>query len=1243
MRSAHLIAHFPMDDPQNIGKNTVNESQPAQVMGEKPPVVRSVNGRKAAMFFGGDYGNSYMELDSNIFKDITDKEGITVCAWVCPSKGRSTWERIIDFGKGETGPYMFLTRDLRGVCLCDSEIPAASSKGMKTSEWTFVAFSVSGTGLGVRSNAGPIIYKNGAVSANGEVSQTASGSYRVLRNFFDSFGDADNFSKSYIGHSQFPADNDFSGAITDLKIYDKALSEKEVINVMCESLSDAQILTIAQEKFLNPPKKTVTGNIGLQTSLMENKVSVEWASSNETLLSSKGVFGDVKEVTKVVLTATLTCGSQVMTREFAVTMVPKNIAPYELTVHADEKLIDISDTIYGLFFEDINHAADGGIYAEMVQNRSFENFTFDTYDTTSGENGASTGRNFEPLKFWFGDLEKISVMEKGGLNEFFSLDDKETNCHYIRAQKGAVIYNHGYCDNNMKPSMRVNKDEKYYLTLYARGVNGNDAEIDFVLVDENDNEVSNVVTVKTNGSDWNKYEADVLLGKEKSVAKLKITFKGEADADMISLMPGNVWGAEKEVTSETANNNYMGNPNYRLRRDLVEALRDLHPTFMRFPGGCISEGSFIWDNVYDWKESVGDVAVRKENFNVWGYVMTMGLGYMEYFQLSEDLGAYPLPVMACGVLCQARSDYANPAGGKLRDKYISNFTDLIDFAISTDFEGNKWAKLRKDMGHEAPFELHHLGVGNENWGSEFFANFEIFREAIDRHMAENYPGYELTIVSTAGAQADDDAYKYGWKFLAGYMEGGDRIAFTDGKTSIEEDVTWYKYRKDHLDTIVDEHYYRANDYLIENADRYNYYQRAYKEDGTLDEPKTPKVFVGEYASNDKNTLAGAVAEAAVMTGFEKNSDVVRLAATAPLFNKVGTDGTYRWTPDCIWFDDDKVWRTPTYFVQQMFAGKLGKEVVKTEFLTYEDGKKKELKPGGGIVVAAEGDVLLKSIRVVKNNGEELLSQDFTKELSSEFKLIPGMNTGALGNFENGLRLSGDGVTGFYVDGGNWSNYKIELKAEKMTEESVIKIGSGLRLTGGSFVKKNIDMIEYCVGDPISGTGIKVFKTGKEGYVMGDYSSSVYAGNLRSCFDKKLPVSKEINVCVSYGYDKDDEYSAYTQIDGSSYAHLTYKLETYNRDVFNSVTRDEEKLYLKLVNTDDFSKKLKINFEGTQTESVADITTLAGDSKNSGTPNINSADGEVIIPVSSKGNIDNGVLQLNLMPNSVVVVEAAMKK
>lgn len=358
----------------------------------------------------------------------------------------------------------------------------------------------------------------------------------------------------YIGRSQFGVDPDFCGAISDFRIYENALNDQDIIQLMCNSLTDEQIIKLAKDKYLPTPDKIINTDIDLPKTLINGKVNVEWSCDKADLINSDGKVTPSAEAAGVVITAKLSCGELTDCKTFKATVLPKDIAPYELTVHGDKEVLDISKTLYGLFYEDINNAADGGIYAEMIQNRSFEAFEYDTYDVRSGENGISTGRNHTPLRFWFGDTDKVAVKNQGGLNEHFNLEDADTNAYYVEVEANTTLYNRGYCDNTHKLSMNLKEGNEYY-------------------------------------------------------------------------------------------------------------------------------------------------------FTVWGYMMTMGLGYMEYFQLSEDLNAEPLPVMACGVLCQARSDYANPAGGKLQKKYIDNFIDLIDFAISTDFENNKWAALRKEMGHEAPFGL----------------------------------------------------------------------------------------------------------------------------------------------------------------------------------------------------------------------------------------------------------------------------------------------------------------------------------------------------------------------------------------------------------------------------------------------------------------------------------------------------------------------------------------------------------
>jgi len=1233
-----LIAHYGFNDAENIGKDLSGFGNDATPEGTSKPIIESVGGRLAITLAGGEHGSSFMKLPVGFLKDINDLTGITVSTWVYLRKGTNVWERLFDFGENSSGPYLFLSRNLRGVCFSDGDLVADAGRTYSSGEWLHVAMSVKGTEGGTLSSAGPVIYVNGEVVADGSISQTSSGTYKKLRNWFETFSDSTGYSNNYIGRSQHDVDPDFNGSLTDFRVYKAGLTQDEVIEVMCESLTDREIVQLAKDKYLSFPITVVTSNVSLSSSLMGGKVSVTWKSSEEAVLSNDGIVGDVDIPKGVTLTAILNKGDDKTEKDFSVSVLPKGVPSHHLTIDGSQEVLDISKTLYGLFYEDINNAADGGIYAELVQNRSFESFVFDTYSHASGECGCSSGRNHEPLHAWFGDIEKVIVNNTGGLNEFFGITDQDVNSHYISVPSGSTITNRGFTDSNNHCAMFIRNENLYDFTIWAKAEHG--GSITLQLQDQDGEGISDSITVQIeSGNTWKKYGVDskiTLTGRKTILGQLALTFNGEISIDMVSLMPRDVWGAGEEERSTTAHSNYKGNPNYRLRKDLVNALADLHPTFLRFPGGCISEGSYIWENVYEWKDSVGDIEVRKENFNVWGYMMTMGLGYMEYFQLAEDLNATPLPVMACGVLCQARSDYVHPAGGELRDAFVKSFTDLIDFAISTDFEKNEWAALRKSMGHAAPFDLHYLGVGNENWGTEFFANFEYFKAAIDEYMDKHYPGYELHILSTVGAQADDDAYQEGWKFLSGNLSGSATVNFTDGKTVTEETVTWYEKQPNYMDTIADEHYYRSNEYLLNNADRYNYYYRAYQPDGSLDERETSKVFVGEFASTDKNTLAGAIAEAAIMTGFEQNSDVVRLAAYAPLFNKVLTDGTYRWTPDLIWFDDESVWYTPNYYVQHLFAKYIGNKLLGTSFSAYQNGNLTELTPRGGIEIAAgNADVHVKSVRVIENKSEKiLLDQDFTKELNAEWEIIPG-SIGYKIDSDKGLVLQAQngGLNGLYIINESWTDYRVEVNATKAGGSDGFYVGVGL--TDISPEKKNV--LEYAVGYNGNATGVKVYKEGVQGYMLGDYSSSTAAGNLRSSCYEELTDHTLYTISVQYGGETGDRLiCSYT--DGTFTSKvLDYKLEAYNSDIFNSVTKDDQHVYVKLVNSDPFEKTTKISLKDIHVAAGGKMVTVAGDESLVHTPNVNKKNAEKVVPFETNIKIDDHSTVVTLAANSVNII------
>ncbi|AUO06232.1 alpha-L-arabinofuranosidase [Paenibacillus jamilae] len=1238
-----IIARYKFDDAENVGKDSSGQGNDGIASGTAAPKISHTTGRAALALEGGPNGTSYIQLPSDLFKDVSDNTGVTVTAWVNFGRFTDMWERVFDFGKSHTGPYMFMTRNLRGTLFTEADLSVDPGRGFVRDEWMHIALSVIGTEGGTLSSAGPVVYVNGEVAADGSISQTSSGNYAKLRKWFETFADSTNYSNNFIGRSQHAADVDFAGLVSDFRIYKAGLTADEVIEVMCDSLTDEEIVKLARDKYLSFPTTIITKDISLPTVLMGGRVEVTWKSSQPSILSDNGQVQAITSAEGVTVTALLTRGSSRIEESFEVSVLPEQLPPYTLTIHGNKEVVDVSEVMYGLFYEDINNAADGGIYAELVQNRSFESFEFDTYSHASGECGCSTGRNRNPLFAWSGDTDKMNPQHSGGLNEFLGAKDKDVNSYYVTVADGATIRNKGFSDSNQNCAMSIQEGAKYEFTIWAKA--DSTGTITLQLQDSKEKDISDSVTVQVEGgSTWKKYGVDsklVLTGTATVLGQLALTFEGDISIDMVSLFPQDVWGAGEEEQSPSAHANYQGNPNYRLRKDLVNALVGMHPKFLRFPGGCISEGSFIWENVYDWKESIGDIELRKENFNVWGYMMTMGLGYMEYFQLAEDLNAAPLPVMACGVLCQARSDYAHPAGGALREYYIKNFTDLIDFAISVDFEHNEWAAMRKKMGHEAPFDLRYLGVGNENWGTEFFANFEVFKTSIDEYMEKNYPGYELHIISTVGAQADDDAYQQGWKFLSGNMKGSAKVAFADGNQVTEETVTWYEKQKDYMDTIADEHYYRSNEYLLNNVDRYNYYYRAYNADGSVNWKETSKVFVGEYASTDKNTLAGAVAEAAVMTGFENNADVVRLAAYAPLFNKVLTDGTYRWTPDCIWFDDETVWFTPNYYVQQMYAQYLGDKVLATSFSTYKNGKPIDLIPQGGIEIATgNAEVVVKRVTVTSNkDGSVLLDQDFTKELNSLWKVIPGSVGSTL---EEGkglvLKAQDSGLNGLYILNDSWNNYKVEVVASRLSGTDGFYVGIGL--TDITTEKKNV--IEYAIGYGGNATGVKVYKQGIEGYTMGDYSSSTAAGNLRAASYEELADNTDYTITVNYGGETGNNLiCSYT--DGKTTSKvLDYKLEAYNRDVFNSVTQDAEHVYVKLVNADNVDKATQLNLEDLNVESSAKLITLTGDSSLVHVPNVNKKNDEKVVPTEQQITLHTDSVLLQLPANSVNVLVLDLK-
>ena len=526
-----------------------------------------------------------------------------------------------------------------------------------------------------------------------------------------------------------------------------------------------------------------------------------------------------------------------------------------LEVNTTKTIAKIQPTMYGVFFEDINFAADGGLYAEMIKNRSFE---FQT-----------------PLMGWKQPNSDIhSFNKQSGIATTIHDSQNKTNPNFCRVSinddKGFEIINEGF------RGMGIKKDAKYNLSLKAANTNGTIQKIIIQFIDK-DKKVLGETSITPTDKNWKKYTAQLIPTQTEAKAQLKITFQGTGtiDLDMISLFPEETW-----------NNRKNG-----LRKDIVQLLYDMKPGFLRFPGGCIVEGRTLAER-YQWKKTVGDVENRETLINRWNvefkhkpapdYFQSFGLGFFEYFQLAEDIGAAPLPILSCGIACQFNTGELVPLAEL--DPYVKDALDLIEFANGD--VNTPWGKVRADMGHPKPFNLKHIGVGNEQWGPQYIERYKIFEKAIK----DKYPN--IIIVSGAGPSPEGDYFVYGMQELK--------------KLNAQ---------------IVDEHYYKDPKWFRENATRYDNYDR-----------KGPKVFAGEYAAqsvatvspDNKNNWECAFSEAAFMTGLERNAEVVHLTSYAPLMAHAEA---WQWTPDMIWFNNLESYGTANYYVQKLFSNNKGTDLL----------------------------------------------------------------------------------------------------------------------------------------------------------------------------------------------------------------------------------------------------------------------------------------------------------------------------
>ena len=503
----------------------------------------------------------------------------------------------------------------------------------------------------------------------------------------------------------------------------------------------------------------------------------------------------------------------------------------------------VQSTMYGIFFEDINYAADGGLYAELVMNRSFE----------------------FPNAFAGWDISgKVMLKDDGPFDK---------NPHYVRLAPAG----HG--------------GQEYRFSVWARVPDGGKAKLWVDIVDNatmSDDQKLGNTSVDVSGKEWKKYTAIIKPKRTFAKAHLRIwgDSKATTDVEHVSLFPVNTWKGRENG----------------MRQDLAQALNDMHPGVFRFPGGCIVEGTDL-ETRYQWKNSVGPVENRPLNENRWHYTFTQryfpnyyqsyGLGFFEFFQLCEDFGCEPLPVISCGLSCQFQNPDPTKPGVHVPvdqlDDYIQDALDLVEFAngdVTT-----KWGKVRADMGHPEPFNLKFLGVGNEQWDyDEKHGGFgPVFTERLKKFsdaLRAKYP--TLKLIGTTGPNSE------GWDF----------------------DLLQPRMKELKVD-LYDEHYYRNEEWFLSHGLRYDTYDR-----------KGPRVFAGEYACHGKgkkwNHYETSLYEAAHMTGIERNADLVHMATYAPLFAHV--EG-WQWRPDAIWYDNLRSFKSVSYYVQQLFAMNKGTNVL----------------------------------------------------------------------------------------------------------------------------------------------------------------------------------------------------------------------------------------------------------------------------------------------------------------------------
>lgn len=817
-------------------------------------------------------------------------------------------------------------------------------------------------------------------------------------------------------------------------------------------------------------------------------------------------------------------------------------ANYTLAVDASDEIHDISDLLFGAFFEDINFAADGGLYAEMVANRSFE-FTA----LAQGDN----------LYNWLkvNDAEiMVTQISKDCLNE--------NNPSYLimknASDNKAGVENIGFLDG-----MSIEKDAKYNLSFYAKAPADYEGSVEACLTVNG--ETVGMATVTGVTDEWKKFEVSLTSSVDANdgVTLQILIDKGEVHFDMISLFPEDT---------------YKGREN-GLRADMCQLLEELQPKFLRFPGGCVIEG-YDEMTAYDWKDSIGvgddglplefngtygDVAARTQGVNIWTNIsttddllpsfMSYGLGFYEYFQLAEDIGAVGVPVLNAGLYCQARGKGALPMDSDQFKQYVQDMHDLIEFCRGD--VNSTWGKVRAALGHPEPFELKYICIGNENWGQDYYDRYSAFLESFNEAKAKNPELYEgLELIYSSGV---DDGIS-GADYLASYEYAKNELNAM-GSTNADD-----------FAGATDHHYYNDPVWFYENADYYDEdnYSRTVENMTDSIYGGAIKVFLGEYASWS-NTLNSALAEAAYMTGLERNGDIVVMAAYAPLFSSTFAR---HWAPDLIWFDNDTAMGSINYHVQKLFTLNQGSAVLNHTLegaLTEQENLKGAVGVGTWYTSAQFDNIL-----VTDNATGEVLAEDECNLFSKSNWKFPTdgkwkIKNGALTNTTTEMAYSDQGSVAYFGES-DWENYTYTVDATK--------------LDGGE---------GFLIPFAVQGTDNYIF------WNIGGWGNTVSAlqqieNNVKT--DKIAGTAKDFVVETGKTYNiKIEVNGSHVKgyIDGELYVDYNFGSEA-EANCYTVVSNDENgDIIIKLVNVTENASTVAVKLDNANVQSQAIINQVAGDS------------------------------------------------